>query len=129
MNYHYSKNIKQDFDKVEKNVIDSLAELGFGVLTEINIQNAFKDKLNIKYKKYKILGAYHPKLAHQALEDEPMIGILMPCNILIIDNENGSTKIVFPYAHSLLDITKNDAINHLSNKVDELLKNAFEKII
>ena len=64
MNYHYSKNIKQDFDKVEKKVVESLAEVGFGVLTEINIQNAFKDKLNIKYKKYKILGACHPKLAH-----------------------------------------------------------------
>ena len=126
--YNYSKNIKLDFEKVEKMVIASLADVGFGVLTEINIKNAFKTKLDIQYKKYKILGACNPKLAHEALELEPMIGILMPCNILIIDNENSSTKVVFPRASSLLEITNNEAINDLAIQVDKLLKSAFENL-
>ena len=128
INYNYSKNIKLDFEKVEQMVIASLTDVGFGVLTEINIKNAFKTKLDIKYKKYKILGACNPNLAHEALEIEPMIGILMPCNILIIDNENRSTKVVFPRASSLLEITNNEAINNLAIQVDKLLKSAFENL-
>ena len=70
--------------------------IGFGVLTEINMKDAFKSKLDLDYKNYKILGACNPNLAHKALDCESLIGILMPCNILVIDNEDQTTKIVFP---------------------------------
>ena len=100
-------------------------DVGFGVLTEINIKDAFQQKLNLEYKNYKILGACNPTLAHEALENESLIGILMPCNILIIDNEDQTTKIVFPVAKNLLEVTENDAIFHLAKRVDELLKSAF----
>ena len=103
-------------------------DVGFGVLTEINMIYAFKEKLNLEYKNYKILGACNPTLAHKALESESLIGILMPCNILLIDNENQSTKIVFPYAKSLLEVTENVAISDLANKVDDLLRSAFDAI-
>ena len=102
--------------------------VGFGVLTEVNMKDAFKEKLNLEYKNYKILGACNPTLAHNALESEILIGILMPCNILLIDNENQSTKIVFPYAKSLLEVTENNAISNLADKVDDLLRSAFNAI-
>ena len=102
--------------------------VGFGVLTEVNIQSAFKTKLDIDYKKYKILGACNPNLAHEALEYEPFIGILMPCNIVIIDNEDGTTKVVFPNAKNLLEITENKKIDSLSEKVDRLLESAFNTL-
>ena len=128
MKYAYSKDIESGFEDTEHKIRDALMDVGFGVLTEINMKDAFKEKLNLEYKNYKILGACNPTLAHKALESESLIGILMPCNILLIDNENQSTKIVFPYAKSLLEVTENDAIADLANKVDDLLRSAFDVI-
>ena len=128
MKYAYSKDIESGFEDTEHKIRDALMDVGFGVLTEINMKDAFKEKLNLEYKNYKILGACNPTLAHKALESESLIGILMPCNILLIDNENQSTKIVFPYAKSLLEVTENDAIFNLADKVDDLLRSAFDAI-
>ena len=128
MKYSYSKDLDCSFENAEKSVVDALMNVGFGVLTEVNIQGAFKTKLDIDYKKYKILGACNPNLAHEALEDEPLIGILMPCNIVIIDNEDGTTKVVFPNAKNLLEITENKKIDSLSEKVDRLLESAYNTL-
>ena len=128
MKYSYSKDIDLNFLEAEQIVKNALLEIGFGVLTEINMKDAFKSKLDLEYKNYKILGACNPTLAHEALEDESLIGILMPCNILIIDNEDKTTKVVFPYAKSLLEITDNNSIFKLADKVDDLLKSAFDTI-
>lgn len=128
MKYSYSKDISSNFEQAEKKVRDELMDVGFGVLTEINMRDAFRAKLDLEYKNYKILGACNPSLAHNALNSENLIGILMPCNILVIDNEDGTTKIVFPIAKELLEITDNSEILQLSNKVDKLLKTAFDKV-
>ena len=128
MKYSYSKDIKSGFRDTERKVHKALMGVGFGVLTEINMKDAFQQKLNLEYKNYKILGACNPTLAHEALESESLIGILMPCNILIIDNENQTTKVVFPVAKSLLEVTDNDVIFDLAKKVDDLLKSAFDAV-
>ncbi|MAX10446.1 MAG: hypothetical protein CMG13_06330 [Candidatus Marinimicrobia bacterium] len=128
MKYSYSKDITSNFQDTEKKVRDALTDIGFGVLTEINMRDAFKAKLDLEYKNYKILGACNPNLAHEALQSESLIGILMPCNILVIDNEDNTTKIVFPSAKSLLEITNNSDIVQLSDKVDDLLKTAFNEV-
>ena len=128
MKYSYSKNLNLDFDRAEEKVRDALLDIGFGVLTEINMRDAFKSKLNLDYRNYKILGACNPNLAHEALCDEELIGILMPCNILVIDNGDKTTRVVFPNAKSLLGITENDKILKFSDKVDDLLNQAFESI-
>ena len=112
MSYSYSKDIKLNFIDAESKVKEALLNVGFGVLTEINMKEAFKSKLDLDYKNYKILGACNPHLAKEALEYESLIGILMPCNILVIDNEDKTTKIVFPLAESLLEITENEEVFH-----------------
>ena len=128
MKYSYSKNILSNFQDTEQKVKEALTDVGFGVLTEINMKDAFKSKLGLEYKNYKILGACNPNLAHDALASESLIGILMPCNILVIDNEDRTIKIVFPIAKELLEITDNKNILQLSDKVDDLLKTAFNKV-
>ena len=128
MKYSYSKDIMSGFEDTERKVHTALMEVGFGVLTEINMKDAFQKKLNLEYKNYKILGACNPTLTHEALESESLIGILMPCNILIIDNEDQTTKVVFPIAKSLLEVTENNAIVELADKVDDLLKSAFDTV-
>ena len=129
MKYSYSKDIKLSFEETENKVKEALMNIGFGVLTEINMKDAFKAKLDLEYKNYKILGACNPQLAREALDSESLIGVLMPCNVLIIDNENETTKIVFPNAKSLLEVTENNEIDILSDKVDDLMKSAFDSII
>ena len=128
MKYSYSKDIKSGFEDTERKVHKALMGVGFGVLTEINMKDAFQQKLNLEYKNYKILGACNPTLAHEALESESLIGILMPCNILVIDNEDQTTKVVFPVAESLLEVTGNDIIFDLAKKVDDLLRSAFDTV-
>lgn len=128
MSYSYSKDIKLNFIDAESKVKEALLNVGFGVLTEINMREAFKSKLDLDYKNYKILGACNPHLAKEALEYESLIGILMPCNVLVIDNQDKTTKIVFPLAESLLEITENEEVFSLSKRVDELLKKAFDEI-
>ena len=128
MKYSYSKDIESGLKDTEHKIRAALTDVGFGVLTEINMREAFKEKLNLEYKNYKILGACNPTLAHEALENESLIGILMPCNVLIIDNEDQTTKVVFPVAESLLEVTGNDIIFDLAKKVDDLLRSAFDAI-
>ena len=128
MKYAYSKNINHTFNNAENKVCEALMNVGFGVLTEINMKDAFKAKLNIDYKDYKILGACNPILAHKALKHENLIGVLMPCNVLIIDNKDETTKVVFPEAKSLLEVTDNPKIFDLADEVDALLKKAFDAI-
>ena len=129
MKYSYSKDIKLNFEETENKVKEALMNIGFGVLTEINMKDAFKAKLDLEYKNYKILGACNPQLAREALDSESLIGVLMPCNVLIIDNENETTKIVFPNAKSLLEVTENNEIDILADKVDNLMKSAFDSIV
>jgi len=128
MEYSYSKDINSSFESTEYKVREALQKIGFGVLTEININDAFKSKLDLDYKSYKILGACNPPLAHEAINFDEMIGILMPCNILLIDNEDGTTKVVFPNAKNILDITDNKDLIDLSIKVDNVLERAFNEI-
>ena len=128
MSYSYSKDVNLNFQEAEYRVRNVLMDIGFGVLTEIDMKDAFKSKLDLDYRNYKILGACNPNLAHKALDCENLIGILMPCNILVIDNEDQTTKIVFPYAKSLLELTDNNDIFELADKVDNLLKSAFDNI-
>ena len=128
MKYSYSKDLNSSFESAEEKVKEALQNIGFGVLTEISIKDAFKSKLDLDFKKYKILGACNPPLAHEAINFDEMIGILMPCNILLIDNEDGTIKVVFPNAKSLLDITDNQDLIDLSINVDNLLEQAFNEI-
>jgi len=128
MEYSYSKDINSSFESTEYKVREALQKIGFGVLTEININDAFKSKSDLDYKSYKILGACNPPLAHEAINFDEMIGILMPCNILLIDNEDGTTKVVFPNAKNILDITDNKDLIDLSIKVDNVLERAFNEI-
>ena len=123
-NYYYFQSI--NILHIHLHHLSEHARLNNGYLKRVCSQ--LVKKLNLEYKNYKILGACNPRLAHKALESESFIGILMPCNILLIDNENQSTKIVFPYAKNLLEVTENNSISDLTDKVDDLLKSAFDNI-
>ena len=93
MNYGYKRTVELSFEEVDDRIRSSLEEQGFGVLTEIDVKNTLKKKLDKDFQKYTILGACNPPLAFEALEDEQAIGLLLPCNVVLWENEDSSTTI------------------------------------
>jgi len=87
--FYLSRRVKGSFDDVEAKVRDELQRRGFGVLTEIPVNEVLKKKLNVDFKRYKILGACNPNFAYQALTTEEHIGVYMPCNVILIEDGDG----------------------------------------
>ena len=128
MSYSYSKNLDKSIDKAEESVRNVLSEIGFGILTEINVNEAFKEKLGITFKKYKILGACNPQLAHEAINHDDNVGILMPCNVVLSEVDENITEVKFPSAEAILSVTHNSILSDLALNVDNLMKNAFDRL-
>jgi uncharacterized protein (DUF302 family) len=92
MQYYLAKKVSMPFEKALERVKEELQKEGFGVLTEIDVQDTLKKKLDVDFRKYRILGACNPKFAHQALQEEARIGLLLPCNVII--QESGDKDVV-----------------------------------
>lgn len=126
MNYYFSKLIQNiDFDKAIERATEELKKEGFGVLTEINIKDTLKQKIDVDFRKYKILGACNPHLAYKALQSESKIGVILPCNVIVEELENGEIEV------SAMDPIP--AMGELQNPVlEEVAKTArgkLEKVI
>ncbi|MDD2196685.1 MAG: DUF302 domain-containing protein [Tenuifilaceae bacterium] len=128
MNYYFSKTIEAEFDKATELVIEALKAEGFGILTEINTQQVFKEKLNIDFKKYKILGACNPAIAHRALHHEDKIGTMLPCNVIVQEISKNKTEIaaINPVASMLA--VKNENITAIANEVKEKLERVISSL-
>ena len=115
--YGFSITLKVPMDQVVKKVTEALKTEGFGVLTEINVKDVLKAKINIDTRPYIILGACNPQSAHQALIAEPNIGLLLPCNVVVREEEDGSIAVVFMDPVAVLKLTDNPAIVTLAMEV------------
>ncbi len=89
----FSKTLTLDYESAIPKVTEELKKEGFGVLTEIDVKDTLKKKLGVDFKKYKILGACNPAFAHKALSMETEIGLFMPCNVIVYENEKGQTVV------------------------------------
>ena len=128
MNYGYKRTVELSFEEVDDRIRSSLEEQGFGVLTEIDVKNTLKKKLDKDFQKYIILGACNPPLAFEALEDEQAIGLLLPCNVVLWENEDSSTTIAAIDADKMITIVKNNQLYNLAKKVNTLLKKAVDNV-
>jgi uncharacterized protein (DUF302 family) len=88
MSYYLKKNVSMSFEKALERVKEELQKEGFGILTEIDVRETLKKKLDVDFRKYRILGACNPKFAHQALQEEARIGLLLPCNVIVQESSD-----------------------------------------
>ena len=115
------------FDQARARVTDALKAQGFGVLTEIDVKATMKAKLNREFRRYVILGACNPELAHRALETELAVGLLLPCNVCLWE-EDGGTVVSIAKPAAMFEIVKSAALQPLVGEVDQRLHRAIDEI-
>ncbi len=128
MSYYFSKTVTDDFDTTVSSVTEELKKEGFGILTEIDVKETLKKKLDVDFRKYKILGACNPHFAHQALLAEATIGTMLPCNVIVQEHGNGKVEVsaIDPVASMMA--VKNDALVHTAAQVREKLRRVIESV-
>ena len=120
--YSFSITAPDGLDRTIEKVTEELAKEGFGVLTEIDVQATLKKKLDLDTRPYRILGACNPKLAHQAIEAEPDVGLLLPCNVVVREEEDGSITVVFMDPLVVLGVAGREDLAPLGAEAKERLE-------
>ena len=117
-NNHYgmSVNLKLPFEVAVAAITDALKTEGFGILTEIDVQATLRKKLDVAFRRYLILGACNPPLAHEALQNEREIGLLMPCNVIVYEGDAGATTVSIADPQAMVAITGAPALAAMANK-------------
>ena len=128
MGYGYQRVINDSFENVEIRTRELLMEQSFGVLTEVNVKDTLKKKLDVEFSKYMILGVCNPPIAFDALKIDKGVGLFMPCNIVLWENEDGSTTVNAAYTTIMSDRIQNDEIEEIAQRVNKILKTALDKI-
>ncbi len=127
-NYSFGGETELSFDEAITKVTEALKEQGFGVLTEIDAQKVLKEKLGLDRKPYKILGACNPIFAHQAIDMEPQLGTLLPCNVLIYENEDGGVAVSAMDPEAAFQLVGNPGVDGIAKEVRERIAKALEKL-
>ena len=127
MQYGFSKTIDLSFENTIEKVIEELKKEGFGVLTTIDVKETLKKKIDVDFKKYTILGACNPPLAHKALQAEEEIGLLLPCNVIVYEKDNKTAVSVFNPG-LMSQVVDNKNIKPVADEVQEKLKRVLNNI-
>ncbi len=125
MNYYISTKLNTNFNDAITRVTEQLKKEGFGVLTEIDVHSTLKKKLDVDFRKYKILGACNPSFAHKALQQEDKIGLMLPCNVIVQELANGQVEVAAVDPAASMMAVENDKLAGIATEVKQML----EKVI
>ncbi len=128
MSYYFKSKSKENFDQTIENVTALLKEEGFGVLTEIDVQATLKKKIDVDFRKYRILGACNPPFAHKALSAEDNIGLMMPCNVVVQEYENGDVWVSAINPEVAMKGTGNDNLEPFAKDISARLERVIQRI-
>lgn len=126
--YSVATKVSTGFDETIERVTDALKAEGFGVLSDIDVAATLKNKLGVDQKPYRILGACNPHFARQALEAEPDIGVLLPCNVVVREDDAGDVHVMFMNPQAVLELVDNPKVPALAAEVRERLDRAMAAV-
>lgn len=127
MSYYFAKKLDMTFHEAIEHVTEELKKEGFGILTEIDVQATFKKKLDIDFRPYKILGACNPPFAHQALQAEDKIGLMLPCNVIVQEKADGVEVAAVDPIASMAGVD-NAELGDMANDVQAMLKKVIDSL-
>ena len=127
MTYGHKRQLNLGYEDAVKRVREELQKEGFGVLTEINVKETLKKKLNVEFDDYLILGACNPPFAYKALQDEQDIGLLMPCNVIVYEHA-GKTHVAATRPTVTMSSVKNEKLAPLASQIEAKLKKAIDSV-
>lgn len=127
MQYGFSKTIDLSYERAIEKVTEELKKEGFGVLTSIDVKDTLKQKIDVDFKKYTILGACNPPIAHRALQEEEELGLLLPCNVIVYEKD-GKTKVSIFDPLVMTWIIENDNMKPIATEVQERLQRVLKAI-
>lgn len=127
MEYGFSKKVNMPYEETVEKVTEELKKEGFGILTSIDVKDTLKKKINVDFKKYIILGACNPPLAHKALQSEEQLGLLLPCNVIVYEH-NGGTMVSFFDPMIMTQLIDNDKLKIVAEEVQSKMKRVYEAV-
>ena len=125
MDYTIQQRVDGEFDDVVERTVEALGDEGFGVLCDIDVRGTFAEKLDVEFRRYRILGACNPELAHEGLEEEPLLGALLPCNVVVYEEDDGEVVVAAVDPEVLVDVADNPDLDDIASEV--LLR--FERVL
>ena len=128
MSYYFNKVVDMTFDEAINKVTEELKKEGFGVLTEIDVTAALKKKINVDFRKYRILGACNPSFAYKALLAEDKIGTMLPCNVIVQEKEDGKIEVAAVNPVASMQAIKNENLGEIATTVQSKLKQVIENL-
>ena len=128
MSYYFNRKIKGNFEEVEKRTREVLKQEGFGVLTEIDVKETLKKKLDVNFRNYKILGACNPPFAYKALLAEDKIGTMLPCNVILQEVNEREVEIAAIDPIASMQAIQNPDLGEVANQVREKLRRVVENV-
>ena len=128
MSYSFGKQVNLSFEAALERTTSALQQQGFGVLSDIDVAATMKKKLNLDMPPYRILGACNPPFAHRALTADPQIGLLLPCNVVVRQDDQGKVRVEFMDPNAVLKLVDKPEVTQLAGEVRQQLVNAMEAI-
>ena len=127
-NYGFAKVVNLGYEEAIEKVTEELKKEGFGILTEIDVKETLKKKLDVDFKPYKILGACNPPFAHKALQSEEQIGLMLPCNVIVYVNEQNETIVTVIDPIASMQAVNNDKLGEVAETIQSKLKNVIDSL-